>query len=102
MGQINKEKTEHEATKQSLQGARSEIDELRAQIQQIQKDNEEQIEKLRKEVVLLKKINNTRNIYKSYYLSVNTNTITCTNRNDRTLGIYRYYMTILFRNLLAL
>lgn len=52
MGQINKEKTEHEDTKQSLQGARSEIDELRAQIEKISKDNEEQIEKLKKEVVL--------------------------------------------------
>ncbi|XP_061188557.1 mRNA export factor GLE1-like [Saccostrea echinata] len=49
-GQINKEKSEHEATKQSLQGARSEIDELRAQIEKLRKENEEQIDRHKKEL----------------------------------------------------
>lgn len=49
-GEINKEKAEHEVTKQSLQGARSEIDDLRAQIEQLRKENQEQIDGLKKEL----------------------------------------------------
>lgn len=51
-GEINKEKAEHEVTKQSLQGARSEIDDLRAQIEQLRKENQEQIDGLKKEVLI--------------------------------------------------
>lgn len=49
-GQVTTERADHEATRLSLQGARSEIDSLRDQMEQLRKENKEQAEKLRKEV----------------------------------------------------